>query len=152
MKLHPDIYLTVLLLTVCISTLRVGAGENQPTNNPTGTWKVTQIPKSTYSPTLKLKFEGDKLTGTLTRNTGTKIEELAIQDGKLKGSEITFTVHFFAQVLSKNGVPQPPDTNYISHWKFQGTISGDIIKGKVEKESSIAGIRTQEWEARRVQE
>lgn len=150
MKLHPGICLTALLfLTVGGSTLRAGAGDNQPTNNPTGTWKVTQIPKATYEPTLKLKLAGDKLTGTLTRNTGSKIEELPLEDGKLKGSEISFAVHFFSQVY-RNGVLQLPDTNYMSHWKFQCTINGDVIKGKVEKESSMAGSRTQDWEARRV--
>jgi len=116
--------------------------------NPTGTWKVTQVPKATYEPILKLKLDGDKLTGSLTRNTGTKIEELPIQDGKLTGSEISFATHFFSQTF-KNGVLQPADTNYMSHWKFQGTISDDSIKGKVEKESS-AGSRIQDWEAKRI--
>lgn len=138
-------------LVVTGLTLRAG----ETTATPTGTWKVSYIrdgKAETYQPTLKLKSEDGKLTGTLTRNTGSKIESLPVADGKLKGSEITFTVRFFSQVLNKNGVPQPPDTNYMSHWKFQGAISGDIIKGSVEKESPSAGRRTQDWEAKRLKE
>jgi hypothetical protein len=136
----------VLVGLLAVTSLTVSAGE--PDANPTGTWKVTQVPKSTYEPTLKLKLEGDKLSGTITRNTGTKIEELTIEDGKLNGSEVTFATHFFSQVY-KGGVLQPADTNFMSHWNFQGTISGDSIKGKVVKES-FAGSRTQDWEARRI--
>ena len=146
MKPHRSLWLTSALVFLAATSLPLKAGESAA--NPTGTWKVTQTPKSTYEPTLKLKLDGDKLKGTLTRNTGTKIEELIVEDGKLKGSEITFTTKFYSQVYDK-GVLQPANTNYMSHWKFQGTVSGDTIKGKVEKESS-AGIRTQDWEARRV--
>jgi hypothetical protein len=143
MKIKHSICIAAALLFLAAT---VSAGESDA--NPTGTWKVTQVPKSTYEPTLKLKLEGDKLSGTITRNTGTKIEELTIEDGKLNGSEVTFATHFFSQVY-KGGVLQPADTNFMSHWKFQGTISGDSIKGKVVKESS-AGSRTQDWEARRI--
>ena len=140
-----QILIPMLAAFLAVASLTTDAAETGV--NPTGTWKVTQVPKSSYEPILKLKLEGDKLTGTITRNTGSKIEVLPIEDGKLKGSEISFDIHFFSQVF-KNGVLQPANTNAMSHWKFQGTIESDDIKGKVEKESS-AGSRTQDWEARR---
>ncbi|HZL79022.1 MAG TPA: hypothetical protein VFC17_09220 [Candidatus Limnocylindrales bacterium] len=139
------IFIPVLAGFLAVTGLTIRAAEAGV--NPTGTWRVAQVPKSTYEPILKLKLDGDKLTGTITRNTGTKIEVLPIEEGKLKGSEISFTTHFFSQVI-KNGVIQPADTNHMSHWKFQGTISGDDIKGNVEKESPV-GSRIQDWEAKR---
>lgn len=145
-KPHRTIWLTSALLLLVAASVPINAEPAKA--DPTGTWKVTQTPKVTYEPILKLKLDGDKLTGTITRNTGSKIEELAIEDGKMKGSEISFTTHFYSQVYDK-GVLQPASTNYMSHWKFNGTMVGDSIKGKVEKQSS-AGVRSQDWEARRV--
>lgn len=119
----------------------------------TGTWKVTFIhdgKRDAYQPNLKLKADGEKLTGTLDRNTGTKIETLPVEAGKIKGADVSFDIQFYSQVY-KNGVLQSPNTNNMSHWKFQGTLGGATIKGTVEKESS-AGRRTQNWEARRVAE
>src|SRR4030095_16615113 len=72
--------------------------------------------------TLKLKTEGDKLTGTLSApGRGGQASDTAITDGKLKGDEISFTV---IREFNNNKVTA----------KYNGKISGDTIKGKVETE------------------
>jgi len=102
------------------------------------------------SQTLKLKVEGGKLTGTLGRQAGYKVEQLPLQDAKLKGSDISFATHNYA-VSYENNVLQPTDTNKWSHSKYQGTISGDTIKGKIERKSwNTENSRTLDWEAKRV--
>jgi hypothetical protein len=147
MKLQHSICLTAALLMMT-PVCPTWAGESAA--NPKGTWKVIYLREGkaeAYEPTLQLKLEGEKLTGTLTRNTGSKIENLSIEQGNLKGNEISFVTRFYAQVY-KAGVLQPASTNFMSHWKFQGTLNGDTIKGTIEKESN-AGHRTQNWEAKR---
>jgi len=149
MRLQRSLCLTTALLALAVVGPTLRAGE--PTSNPTGTWKVTIThdgKTDAYQPTLKLKSADDKLTGTLTRNTGTRIETLPITDGKLTGNELSFNMHFFSQVY-QDGVLQPANTNRMSHWKFQGTMTGDSLKGTLEKVSS-AGTRMQNWEAKRV--
>src|SRR5215471_18983511 len=62
--------------------------EDKP--NPTGTWKYTaDVNGQSIDVTIKLKLEGDKLTGTVSvLDTETKIE-----DAKYKDSDVSFTVH-----------------------------------------------------------
>jgi len=135
-----------------VTGLTLSAGE--PTVNPTGTWIVTISTTNTQArpagQTLKLKLEGEQLTGTLSRNAGGKIEQLAIEEGNLNGSDISFTTRHFALVYEHN-VLQPTDTNLVTHSVFQGQIRGDTIKGKVEREY-MGNRRTQDWEAKRVKE
>jgi len=109
------------------------------------------FPNQTNAPTLKLKLQGDKLTGTMSRQAGYKIEELALENGKLKGDEISFATRHFATVYVKN-VLQPTDTNQVTLSTYRGKISGDAIKGKVERDmrGTFANVRTLDWEAKRV--
>ena len=119
-------------------------------SDPTGTWQMTEGTNSTNKRTLKLKVEGGKLTGTLSRQAGSKVEQLPLQDAKLKGTDISFATHNYA-VSYENNVLQPTDTNKWSHSKYQGTISGDTIKGKIERTSwNTENSRTLDWEAKRV--
>jgi hypothetical protein len=37
----------------------------------------------------KMTLEGGKLTGTLSRNAGSKVEPLPLEEGEVKGSEIS---------------------------------------------------------------
>ncbi len=71
--------------------------------NPTGTWKVTTSTGQAKSKpgsesTLKLKLEGGKLTGTLSKtsrvNGETIVKERVIEGATLRGNEIAFTVTF----------------------------------------------------------
>lgn len=83
--------------------------------------------------TLKLKQDGEKLTGTL---LGFNNRENEIKDGKVKGDEISFTV----TVKGRND--QEMTT------KYHGKVSGDEIKGKTEREVN-GQSREREWEAKR---
>jgi hypothetical protein len=70
--------------------------------------------------TLKLKVEGDKVTGTLTPPAGRNgaATDQAISDGKIMGSQISFNI----VREGRNGGPSM--TN-----KYEGKISGDTITG-----------------------
>ena len=152
MKSRIQIYILTTTLAVAIagSTLAADAGEGAAAPNPTGTWKVAYTPKSS-EPTLKLKIQDDKLSGTLSVVTGGKTNDLVLDGPKLTGDEISFTVHQFSQVYDHN-VLQPPDTNQMTHSKFQGKISGDRIKGMVDREyvGMVHTNRTLAWEATRI--
>ena len=75
--------------------------------DPTGTWTWT-MPGRDGAPgrqsTLKLKTEGDKLMGTLSSpgRQGGQARETEIENGKIKGDEISFSVtrEFNARGLS----------------------------------------------------
>lgn len=96
--------------------------------DPTGTWKWTSG-QNNRETTLKLKLDGDKLTGTITGRGGeTKIEDATFKDG-----EVSFTVTRMGQ--NGNKIVQ----------KYSGKLSGDTIKGKTSRE----GQEDREWEAKR---
>jgi len=142
-----------LALALAGLTFRAGAQDKEPAVNPTGTWKSTILSatgQAASSQTLKLKLEGSKLTGTLSRQAGSKVEQLPLEDTKLKGNDISFATHNYA-VSYVNNVLQPTDTNKWSHSKYQGTIRGDTIKGKTERTSwNTENSRTLDWEAKRL--
>jgi hypothetical protein len=130
-------------LAVAVWPLSEASAAEKTAINPTGNWKVTYGEKSqsTFVPTLKLKLQGDKLTGTLTRRHNQQDVEMRLEDAKLNGSEISFTVTI--PPVSGNG---PSATR-----KFKGTVSGDSIKGKVQLEWA-GETRTSDWEAKRIRE
>jgi hypothetical protein len=99
----------------------------------TGTWNTALIlgDGNRIEGTLKLKQDGDKLTGATVRNEN----ETPIQDGKIAGDEITFTV-----VRERDGGKVTG--------KYKGKITGDAIKGKVESDWS-GDWQTLDWEATR---
>ncbi|MGA2802652.1 MAG: hypothetical protein ABSE97_09855 [Verrucomicrobiota bacterium] len=150
MKLQQSICLTTALLFLAVTGPTVSAEE--PTANLTGTWKVTYIDSGkgqtnnsgksqTFQPTLKLKLEGDKLTGTLTRRRGQQDIKMVLQDAKLKASEISFTVILHTESgKGQNAVK-----------KFHGKITGDMIQGTVETKWAGESF-TRDWEAKRVKE
>ena len=81
--------------------------------------------------TLKLKQDGDKLTGVTIRNEN----ETQIQDGKIAGDEISFTV-----IRDRDGRKVTA--------KYSGKITGDTVKGKVESDWS-GDWQTLAWEGTR---
>ncbi len=87
--------------------------------------------------TLKLKADGEKLTGKLSSpgRQGGQAREVDITDGKVKGDELSFSV-----VREFNG-------NKMTI-KYSGKVSGDSIKGKIETERD-GNARSREWEAKR---
>ena len=135
----------VLVGLLAVTGLTVSAGE--PAVNPTGTWRVTYTldgKTQTYEPTLKLKQEGDKLTGTFTRRHSQQDIEMALEDVKLEASEISFTV----SISGSGGATVVR--------KFHGKIAGDTIKEGTVKETWNGEDRTSEhplhWEAKRAKE
>src|SRR5437764_12988239 len=78
-----------MMAVVCVlAAAGVAGAEDKP--NPTGTWKYTaEVNGQSIDVTIKLKLEGDKLTGTVSAlDTETKIE-----DGKYKDGEVSFKVN-----------------------------------------------------------
>jgi len=100
--------------------------------NPNGTWKYTaEVNGQSIDVTIKLKLDGDKLTGSVSvLDTETKIE-----DAKYKDGEVSFTVNREA-----NG-------NKFTI-KYKGKIMGDTFKGKRELERD-GQTNTREFEAKR---
>src|SRR3954453_16369689 len=111
----------------------LGIGASARAADVTGTWKWTvERDGNSYETTLKLKQDGEKLTGTMSGRQGT---ETAIEDGKVTGDTITFKV---TREFGDNKVVQ----------MYQGKLSGDTIKG--ERKSNRDGQdQTREWEAKR---
>ncbi len=107
--------------------------------DPTGTW-VWTMPGRNGGPerkmSLKLKVEGDKVTGKLTspsRDGGTT--DTDIQDGKLKDGTVSFTV-----VREFNG-------NKMTS-KYSGKVTAESIKGQIEFDRN-GTTNTRDWEAKR---
>jgi hypothetical protein len=111
-----------------------------------GNTTATATPRKS---TLKLKADGEKLTGTLTqpafarRGQGGEAAaapapvETAISEGKIKGDEISFNVTRDVGGNSRT-------------MKYAGKIDGDTIKGKVEMPGRQGGDPiSRDWEAKR---
>src|SRR5437899_3681717 len=119
--------LTSLIKVAACAILALGAVAQAQDKkaDPTGTWTWSQPGRSggpERKSTLKLKLDGDKLTGTLSApGRGGQNSDADIADGKLKGDEISFTV---TREFNGNKVTA----------KYNGKISGDSIKGKIEVE------------------
>ena len=141
--MHLSSATLAVALAVTVWPLSEAAAAEKSAVNPTGSWKVTYGEKSqsTFVPTLKLALQGDKLTGTLTRRHNPQAIEMRLEDPKLKGSEISFRVTI--PPVSGNG---PSATR-----KFQGTISGDSITGKVQLEWA-GETHPSDWGAKRIKE
>src|SRR5437867_10292037 len=133
--------LTPLIKAVACAILALGAVAQAQDKkaDPTGTWTWSQPgrnggPDRKY--TLKLKLEGDKVTGTLSApGRGGQSSDVAISEGKLKGDEISFAV---TREVGGNKITA----------KYTGKISGDSIKGKIETERN-GQTQSRDWAAKR---
>jgi hypothetical protein len=114
----------------------VGMARGDEKSDPTGkwTWKVMRQGQEREM-TLKLKREGDKLTGSMPGRGG---QEVQIEDGTYKDGKISFTV-----TRERNG--QKFTT------KYTGTVSDDTIKGKTEFERN-GETQSRDWEAKRAKD
>jgi hypothetical protein len=101
--------------------------------DPTGTWKWSAAGQNgqTRESTLKLKLDGDKLTGTISGRGG----DTAIEQAKLSGEDISFQV---TREINGNKVTA----------KYHGKVSGNTIKGKMETERD-GQPRSRDWEAKK---
>ena len=121
-------------LAVCIVlTLGFTASAEEKKIDPTGTWKssYTNQDGAVRESTIKLKVEGDKLTGTVSGRNN----DAAIEEGKIKGDEISFQV---TREFGGNKVVI----------KYSGKISGDTIKGKSESQRD-GQPQTRDWVAKK---
>jgi hypothetical protein len=107
--------------------------ENAKSAAATGSWNTALILNdgNRIEGTLKLKQDGDKLTGATVRNEN----ETPIQDGKIVGDEISFNV-----IRERDGRKVTA--------KYKGKITGDTVKGKVESDWS-GDWQTLDWEGTR---
>jgi hypothetical protein len=111
----------------------VGTARAEDQANPTGTWKWTvNFGGQSREATLKLKLDGDKLTGAVVGRNG---KDHAIEDAKFKDGEVSFTV-----TRERDG------KKFTS--KYMGKVSGDTIKGKIEFERD-GQVQSRDWEAKR---
>jgi hypothetical protein len=109
------------------------AGTARAAEDPNGTWKWSvTFNDQTREQTLKLKLEGDKLTGAM---VGRNNQETPIENGTYKDGEISFT-----STRERN--------NQKFTTKYSGKLSGDAIKGKQESERD-GQKRSVDWEAKR---
>jgi hypothetical protein len=101
--------------------------------DPTGTWKWTvTFNNNSFDATLKLKLEGDKLTGTM---PGRDNQETPISDATFKDNKVSFSV-----TREINGQKRTT--------KYNGTVAGDTITGKSERERDGQTTST-DWVAKR---
>jgi hypothetical protein len=129
------LFATALVVTIVGS---VGALRADDKASPTGTWKWTVPGRQggeARELTLKLKLDGDKLTGSMPGRNG---QETAIEDGQYKDGEISFKV-----TRERQG-------NKITT-KYSGKLSGDTIKGKIESERN-GQPQSRDWEAKRAKD
>jgi hypothetical protein len=110
--------------------------------DPTGTWTwKTKFGKDgkEAEQTLKLKLDGDKLTGSLSGGRGGKGGkgggETKIEDGKFKNDEISFTI-----------TREFKDQKFVT--KYSGKLTDDTIKGEIVSDFNGKEIK-REWEAKR---
>jgi hypothetical protein len=109
----------------------VARADDKP--NPTGTWKWTVTRNDQKREmVLKLKLEGDKLTGAYVGRDG---KETPIEDATFKDGEVSFKV-----TRERQG-------NKFTV-KYKGKVSGDTLKGKTERERDGETV-SQDWEAQR---
>ena len=126
--------LVCLLAIACLALLTV-LNINIQAADVNGTWTWT-TPGRNGGPErksiLKLKTEGDKLTGTI----NVRQEDIKITDGKVTGDEVSFKV-------SRSGQNGNTFTQ-----KYTGKVSGDSIKGKVTFDRN-GEEQSRDWEAKR---
>jgi len=104
--------------------------------NPTGTWKwKVNFGGQESERVLKLKLDGDKLTGTI---SGGPAGESKIEDAKYKDGEVTFKI-----MREFNG------QKFTIH--YSAKVSGDTLKGKTEFDRD-GEKQTREFEAKREKE
>src|SRR5262245_40215901 len=134
---------TLVQLTACLLFfVGVTARAEDKKADPTGTWTWT-TPGRNGGPdreqTLKLKAEGDKLTGTMSAPArGGESRETKIEHGKITGDEISFDV---TREFNGNSLTA----------KYKGKVSGDTITGKVSTERN-GESRDRDWTAKRKSE
>jgi hypothetical protein len=120
-------------VALCVAFAGVAGADDKKAGDPTGTWKwETEINGQKRASTLKLKRDGDKLTGSMVGRDGT---ETKIDDAKYRDGEVTFSV-----TRERDGQKFTV--------KYKAKVEGDTIKGKAEADFG-GQARTFEFEGKR---
>jgi hypothetical protein len=123
-----NVSLALLAVAVLVFGMVSIAVAQEQKSDVSGTWKWSQEgPGGQMEFILKLKVDGEKLTGTITGFGG---EESPIEDGKVKEGTISFKV-------TRDFGGRPFVTTYT------GKVSGGTLKGKAET------VFANEFEAKR---
>jgi len=126
--------LSIAALVLMLLGVAVFAQAADP--NPTGTWKWTaKFVNQTREMTLKLKLEGDKLSGAMLGRDG---KENPIKDATYKDGEVSFKV-----VRERQGTKMTST--------YTGKVSGDTITGKIQTERD-GKTQSRDWEAKRAKD
>ena len=121
-----------LMVTAVVIAFVGLVNETLAADDANGTWKWSStFNNNTVESTLKLKQDGEKLTGTYTGRGNT---ESPVEEGTIKDNMVNFKV-----VREING-------NKFT-MKYSGTLSGDTIKGKISFDNSQ--FEPRDWEAKR---
>ena len=125
---------SILRFAACLAlSLALNASAEDKKLDLNGTWKssFTNQNGQARETVFKLKAEGEKLTGTVSGRNN----DIAIEEGKIKGEEVSFQV-----TREFNGNKMVV--------KYSGKVSGDTITGK--SESQRDGQPTsRDWVAKR---
>ena len=124
--------LAVVAFVLAVGGL-AGVARADEKSGPSGTWKWSAPGRQggrARENTLKLKVDGDKVTGTISARGG----DVAIEDGTYKDGEVSFKV----TIQGQGGQSMTR--------KFHGKVSGDEIKGKIE---GGQGGQSRDWVAKR---
>ena len=124
-----------LVLIALVLTAVARAEDNKDSATGTWVWKDKGRNGQEIERKLKLKQEGDKLTGAV---IGRNNMETEIEDGRVKDGEISFKV-----------------TRETNNGKivmtYTAKVNGDEIKGKIETDRN-GRTRERDWEAKRVKD
>jgi hypothetical protein len=138
MKLQLRICLATALSVLALTglTLSTSAEGKAATVNPTGNWKWNVPNPDGQIPDIKitLKLQGESLTGTVTKGSGTT----AITNGVCKGDNVSF------QTIRESKSGKGTTT-------YTGKLSGDTIRGKVEINAGGKTLSS-DWEIKRIKE
>lgn len=127
------------LLILSLAFFGMAAQVQAADANPTGTWKWTVTNPSnnqTRDLSIKLKLDGDKLTGSVPAQGGKEIE---IENGTFKDGQISFSV-------TRERNDQKVTT------KYSGKLEGDTITGKFENTRPNGQVQSRDWVAKRDKE
>jgi hypothetical protein len=122
------------LLAVTLALAFVGlVSTARAAEDPNGTWKwTTMFGEKSVEASVKLKADGEKLTGVYIGRGGM---ETPIENGTFKDGKVSFSV---TRTFNDNKFTV----------KYNGTVSGDTIKGKSEFDRD-GQTQSRDWEAKR---
>jgi hypothetical protein len=120
------------LVIACAGVTGLARAEDK--GDPTGTWKwVVHRGGQEREASVKLKLEGDRLTGSMKGHDG---QDLKVEEGTYKNGEVSFKV-----------VEKSSDGQSVPH-RWTGRLDGDTITGTVEIQRGEKKL-TGKWEAKR---